>query len=618
MDRTSGGRIVAEMLHAEGVDTLFGIIDGTYLQLTSSCVDLGMRLVTPRHESTAMHMAGAYARLTGRLGVAIASNGPGVANVLPGVAVENGEGNRVLLITSCRRPQIGYPDRGGAYQIFDQVGVISAMSKWSATVKSPDRLAELTRMALRKCFQGRPGVVHLDVPENIWNGKLDPVELPRPDQYRRIEPIEPPARAVECAADMLVEAKLPAIHAGSGVLHALAFEELAELASLLHAPVTTSWGARGVLPETSELACPMIHIEAVNTVRNAADLILCLGSDLGETDWWGKAPYWAPAGSQKWIQVDIDEERLGRNHPTDLAVLADVKVFLRHLVTACRDRTTEMPLSERRTRVAELREARVEHRAKLDETLEDRASPMVTAQVAAACGEVLGDDAVMVFDGGNTAVWGNFYTTLRTPNTSLGTHHFGHLGAGVGQALGAAVARPRSQVACIIGDGAMGFHPQEIETAVRNDLRVVYLVCADKQWGMVKLTQSLGLDPVRAIAKKVLGPEGEPMEVPGKAGELLEAALSLLGPVKDAVAKSLGAARTINSDLSEIRWDDMARAMGAHGERVADPAELAPALERCLASGKPAVVHVDVDGDKHLWAPGLKYFKAMHQEPKGQ
>ncbi|MBW2453885.1 MAG: hypothetical protein JRI68_05225 [Deltaproteobacteria bacterium] len=172
MSKTTGGRIVAKMLREEGVDTLFGIVDGTYLQLFASCVDEGMRMVTPRHESTAMHMAGSYARLTGRLGVCIASNGPGVANVLPGVAVENGEGNRVLLITSCRRPQIGYPDRGGAYQCFDQVGVIRPMAKWSETVKSTDRLAEVVRKALRECFTGRPGVVHLDVPETIFNGEM--------------------------------------------------------------------------------------------------------------------------------------------------------------------------------------------------------------------------------------------------------------------------------------------------------------------------------------------------------------------------------------------------------------------------------------------------------------
>ena len=128
----TGGERVARMLADEGVEVVFGIIDGTYFGLLAGLRNNGIRLITPRHETTAMHMAGAYARLTGRLGVAIASAGPGVANALPGVAGENGEGNRVLLLTSWRRHQIVAPDRGGTYQYFDQPGVIKPMAKWRA------------------------------------------------------------------------------------------------------------------------------------------------------------------------------------------------------------------------------------------------------------------------------------------------------------------------------------------------------------------------------------------------------------------------------------------------------------------------------------------------------
>ena len=130
----TGGRRIAAMLAAEGVDTVFGIIDGSYYGLYSSLGDHGIRLITPRHETSAVHMAGAYARMTGKLGVCIASNGPGAANALSGVAVEQGEGNRVLLITSWRRTGIVGPDRGGTYQYFDQPAVIGAMSKSSEAV----------------------------------------------------------------------------------------------------------------------------------------------------------------------------------------------------------------------------------------------------------------------------------------------------------------------------------------------------------------------------------------------------------------------------------------------------------------------------------------------------
>jgi acetolactate synthase-1/2/3 large subunit len=584
MPETTGGAIIARMLKQEGVEKFFGIVDGTYTQLYAHCVELGIEMISPRHEAVAAHMAGAYARLTGKLGVCIASNGPGVANMLPGVAVENGEGNRVLLITSSRRTGITYPDRGGTYQYFDHVGVIGSMSKWSQTAASFDRIPELFRQALRACYAGRPGVVHLDVAENLINGLCAEPSLPLPHQYRRLEPLEPAPQLLDRAAQMLIEAELPMLHAGSGIIHAEAYSELQRVADLLHAPVTTSWSARGVLSETSPLAWPMIHIEACNHLRSEADLVLCIGSQLGETDWWGKAPYWAPPSKQKLIQVDIDESRLGRNRPADLNVLSDARTFLRALIPRLERAAQKMPIPTRREKVAKLAEERAADRAKLDAVLANTDSPMITAHVPKVCQTVFDQGAVVVFDGGNTAVWGHFFSELRVPNTQLQTAHFGHLGAGVGQALGAAVARPDKQVYCLIGDGAMGFNMQEIETAVRHNLKPIFLVCCDRQWGMVKINQMIALQPFREMFKTALGPDHS---------------------------------RTINTDLGEIQWDRLAEAMGAHGERVSSPAALEPALRRCLAAERCAVVHVDVDATAHMFAPGLQYFKDMHQEPAG-
>ncbi|MFO1407880.1 MAG: thiamine pyrophosphate-binding protein [Steroidobacteraceae bacterium] len=584
MAEMSGGEVLARILKAEGVERVFGIIDGTYFGFYSSLHALGIEIVTPRHETCAAHMAGAYARLTGRLGVCMASNGPGVANLLPGLAVENAEGNRVLAITSCRRPQIVYPDRGGSYQAFDQVGAIRHLAKWSECAAFFERVPELARAALRHCWEGRPGVVHLDVPETLMNGKVK-ADVPtwRPHQYRRVEPVAPPPALVERAADLLADAELPVIHAGSGVIHAGAYEELARVAERLHAPVTTSWAARGVLPETSPYAIPMPYVTLNHEVRNDADLVLTVGSRLGETDWWGKAPYWKHPSEQKMIQVDVDGHVFGATKPAELAVLADAKLFLAALAEALASRTGRMNLDARRRKLAKYREAAADQRAKLDRELEDLRVPMNTGHVAHACQQVFPEGTVLVADGGNTAVWAMMFHEMRVPNRLLSTFKFGMLGAGVAQALGAAVARPGEPVCCIIGDGAMGFHPQEVETAVRNGLRVVYVVVCDRQWGMVKMTQSLALRPVKTLLRKSLDP-----------GE------------------------NIRTDLGEIRWDQMAVAMGAHGERVSDPRDLAPALERALASGGPAVVHVDVDPVKHMWVPGLIHFKDMHQEPRGR
>lgn len=586
----TGGELIARMLAAEGVEHLFGIIDGTYFGLYRALAGAGITLHSPRHEAAAAHMAGAYARLTGRLGVVMASNGPGVANVLPGVAVEQGEGNRVLLVTSARRVGVGHPDRGGAYQYFDQSAVIGPMSKWSGYVPSADRLPELLRRALRISFTGRPGVVHLDVPEDIINGPtgLDPDAIRPPHTYRRVTPLQPDPVLVDRAARLLVEADRPLIHAGSGVYHAGAEAELARLAELLAAPVTTSWAARGVLRESRREAIPMTALDLNDEVRSGADAVLVVGSRLGETDWWGKAPNWGRPGQQRTIQIDVDEERTGVNKPIEIALVADAREALRALA----DAVAALDVPNRTDRLARLdgwQAAKAAVRAKLDKPLTAAAasSPVHPGLVPALAQEVMPEDTVWVFDGGNSVVWANFHHEARVPRSILSTFKFGMLGAGLGQALGAAIAAPDRRVCCLIGDGAFGMHASEIESAVRLGLPVVFVVFVDGQWGMVKMSQQIAAAPLATVVRKMV----------------------LNAPLPDE--------QIVYADFEACRYDQLATALGAHGEYVTSAADLRAALERARDRGGPAVVHVQVDNVEHMWAPGLRAFKKMHQEPEG-
>ena len=585
----TGGELVARMLAAEGVEHLFGSIDGTYFGLYRALADAGITLHSPRHEAAAAHMAGAYARLTGRLGVVMASNGPGVANVLPGVAVEEGEGNRVLLITSARRVGTGRPDRGGTYQYFDQSAVIGPMSKWSAHVPSADRIPELLRRALRISFTGRPGVVHLDVPEDIINGPtgLAPDVIRPPHTYRRVTPLQPDPVLVARTARLLADAARPVIHAGSGVYHAGAEAELARLAELLAAPVTTSWAARGVLPEGRPEAIPMTALDLNDEVRSGADVVLLVGSRLGETDWWGKAPNWGRPGEQLTIQVDIDEERIGVNKPIEIALVADAREALRALA----DAMAALDVGNRADRVARLegwQATKAQVRAKLDKPLEKAASsPVHPGLVPRVAQALMPEDTIWVYDGGNTVVWSNFHQESRVPRSILSTFKFGMLGAGLGQALGAAVAAPDRRVCCLIGDGAFGMHASEIETAVRLRLPIVFVVLVDGQWGMVKMSQQIAAAPIATIARKMIANAALPDD------------------------------QVVYADFEACRYDQLATALGAHGEYVTSAADLRSALERARDCGGPAVVHVEVDNVEHLWAPGLRAFKKMHQEPKG-
>ncbi len=576
----TGGDLVARLLRAEGVEVVFGIVDGSYNGLVQGLRHEGIRLVSPRHETSAAHMAGAYARSTGRLGVCMASNGPGAANVLSGVAVENGEGNRVLVLTSWRRSPIVGPDRGGTYQYFDQVSVMRPMTKWSGAARSRDRIPEVMRRAFRVSHEGRPGAVAVTIPEDVINGEAeDEPTILAPERYRRVEPLAPAGELVRRAAEWLVAAERPLLQVGSGAVHADASAPIQEIAQTLRAPITTSWGGRSAIDERLPNKIPIMP-PLVDEVRCEADLVLALGTRFGETDWWGKPPYWGDPEAQRVIHVDCDEEILGLNRPVDLPVLADVRRFAEALLVELKG----MDLGDRGERAARIEEwagrARDLRNFLKGAASDEDAEPLHSAFVPLICRDFFDDDAIVVIDGGNTAVWTNLYHENRTPGGILSTFKFGMLGAGPGQALGAKVACPDRAVYAIVGDGALGMHLQEIETAVRHALPVVFLVLCDRQWGMVKFSQSMALDPETMNAERSLPP---------------------------------GA--TLNTDLGEIRFDEVARAMGAHGEQVARARDLRPALERCVASGLPSVVHVDVDPVAHLWAPGLEVFKKMHLEP---
>jgi acetolactate synthase-1/2/3 large subunit len=286
----------------------------------------------------------------------------------------------------------------------------------------------------------------------------------------------------------------------------------------------------------------------------------------------GQGPLLGAARAQKHIQVDIDEDMLGLNKPVDVAVLGDITLFLEALLAKLNTLGAPPNLTERQANVARYGEMRAKERAKLDELLTDPKAPLTAAHVTNVCQGAFPQDAFVVLDGGNTAVWGNFYHEVRTPRALLWTPKFGMLGAGVAQALGAQVAHPGRAVYCIIGDGAMGFNQQEIETAVRNRLPVIYLVCVDRQWGMVKMNQQFALKPLKTLVFKALKPH-----------------------------------ETINADFCEIQYDQLAIAMGAHGERVvsssSDPRSSCTSRRSSIhprARRRRSAWDVDVRGTEHV------------------
>src|SRR5690606_793850 len=217
--------------------------------------------------------------------------------------------------------------------------------------------------------------------------------------YGRVAPIQPPPDQVRAAAELLVNAELPVIHAGSGTAHAGAFEEVRAGAELLHARVVTSWGGRGVLAENHHLAVPMIYVKLNNEIRCSGDVVLTLGSRVGETDWWGKAPYWRKPAEQKMIQVDTDEAILGANKPVAVPILADVRVFLQELLRELKSRPDVGAGDRRRKKADALLAKKVRFRTELDKHLRDAAAPIHSAHVAVITQKLAAEDSILVVDG---------------------------------------------------------------------------------------------------------------------------------------------------------------------------------------------------------------------------
>jgi acetolactate synthase-1/2/3 large subunit len=566
MAEITGGELLLRCLHAEGVRRVYAIPDGTYNIVLEAmqrlAKEIPCELVVPRHEAAAAHMADGQTRVTGEPAVVMACAGPGAANLVSGVITAQAEGSPVVAITTTRRSDIAYP-HSGAMQVADQLAYFRPVVKWNATVRDWRRIPDLVSQAFRVAMSGSPGPVHIDVPENLLTerGDGDSVEIRR--RLPALAAVPAPKRIAE-AADLLVGAKLPNLHLGSGAMRAGAAAPARTLAEHLGCPVTTAVGGRGLLPEDHELSVHPLCPASV-LLHRSADVVLAAGTRFGELEFWGRWPMWAKPLDQRLIQVDVEADHIGLNRPADVALVGDARETLAELMDAVRARTPPRPPHER---TQELRRIQADWSAALDAAIADeQRRPLLTGSLFRILNEFFPRDAVMVMDGGNTCMWGVHYHLARAPRALLWTSNFGHLGTGLPYALGAKLAQPDRAVYCVTGDGAFGFHLQELETAARHRLGVLVVVAVDAAWGMEKTSQN-----------RIFGREGQ----------------------------------WLGCDHAPVRYDRIAEAMGCHGDYVETAAEFRSALPRAAASGRPAVIHAVIDAAANVNPPGMELWVASH------
>jgi acetolactate synthase-1/2/3 large subunit len=563
MTEMTGGELLLKCLKQEGVTTLFGVLDGSFNTFLAKLDEYGMRFVNARHEAAAAHMAEAYARIEGKPAVVCAGIGPGAANLVSGVATAYAEGSPLIVFTGQRRRSIIYPDRGGAFQNIDLLGLFRPVTKWCAGVRDWRRLPELVRRAYLEAMTGRPGPVYLEIPEDVMRGMGDAAALDiRPSRYDWANPLSGDPEGVRWAADWLAGSERPFFHAGTGVLWSGASHLFLDMAEHLMAGMSTSLGARGVVPEDHPRYFHPLNREALAAARSEADVVLVVGSRLGELDGWGRGPTWGDPARQKLIQVDVDPRAIGLHRPVDMAIVGEARLVLDAIWRRILERTEERLLPDSFRRYQQLTR---EYEEQLRAQLASQGDLVNPGRMVQAVRDFFPREAITVQDGGNTSLWAASFNPIYTPHSYLYTAKFGHLGTGLPYALGAKLAEPERPVYLISGDGAIGFHLQELETAVRYNLPVVVVVACDRGWGMERSSQMMA-------------------GLPG----------------------------LVECDLAPgTRYDRVAEALGGHGELVERLEDLKPALERAVASGKPALVQVMVDPMANLAPPGLLVFGSM-------
>jgi acetolactate synthase-1/2/3 large subunit len=564
MTEMTGGELLLKCLKEEGISVLFGILDGSFNPFLAKLDDYGMRFVNPRHEAAAAHMAEAYARIRGEPAVVIGGIGPGAANMVSGIVTAYAEGSPVIAISGQRRRNIIYPDRGGAFQNVDLLGLYEPVTKWSAGVRQWRRLPELIRRAFREAVSGRPGPVYLEIPEDVMRGTGDPatVDVWSPVQYRAGRPCSGDAVLVGQAADMLAEAKRPLLHAGAGVSWSGGWGEFQALADHLAASMTTSLSARGVVPEDHPRYFHPLNRDALEAARTEADVVLAVGGRLGELDNWGRAPSWGAPAEQKVIHIDVDPTAIGLNRPVDLGIVGDARAVLTALLGAVKKRTE--PKAEH-AGFEKYRALTQEWRDQMEVTLNAPEGQINPGRMVQVVREFFPPDAITCMDGGNTSLWTASFNPILSPRSYLYTAKFGHLGTGLPYAIGAKLAAPERSVYLISGDGALGFNIQELETARRYGANITVVVSCDQGWGMERSSQLFA-----------------------QIGDMVECDL-----------------------YPETRYDLVAQAFGCHGELVSELDQLRPALERAAEADKPALIQVMVDPMNNLAPPGLLVFGSM-------
>lgn len=547
-----------DLIQAEGVDTLFGIPDPSFFGLFIEAEKRGMEVISPHHEQAAALTADGHFRMTGKPAVLCVNKGPGVANIAAGATFMRKENVPAVFIMAQRQRFYEQRVRRGKMQYASQPPMFEGVMKYLGVIEYPEQTDEIFHEAFRQALSGVPGPTYIELPLGVMQARFDlPPVLP-PHRYRLVRQRADDLAIAEAVA-LLKDAKAPVLLLGQGGFVSRAHAALTDLAAKLACPILVSNAVEAVLPGMESRT--FAYSSAAGTeIAGQADVVLAIGTELGEALNYGRGHAWqAGDATRKWIYVERDPLAIGVNRPIDVPLVGDLRDVVPQLSAALGSATRNLP-----AKVAEWTKLRDGVKTDLMAVVPTTSQPIHTGRLAIEATRALPEDTILVRDGGASSMW--FSALLQwTPRDAMWSSNWGAIGNGLPMALGAQLAVGDSRrVALLTGDSAFLFHISELETAVRKNLPLICIVAVDHAWG------------IEAASYKANFGDNTPTPE----------------------------ARWGNN----VRLDLTAQSFGAHGEYVDRVEDIGPAVTRALASGKPAVIHVEVDQSVNSSFAGIPGF----------
>ena len=535
----TGSEIIIECLKEQGVDTVFGYPGGTILNVYDALYKHSDEIhhVLTSHEQGASHAADGYARATGRVGVCMATSGPGATNLVTGIATAHMDSIPMVAITA--NVATGLLGRD-SFQEVDIAGVVMPITKYSMIVKDIHDLAPAIRRAFTIAQSGRPGPVLVDVTKDVTAAVTEyTYQEPTPIAPYTAEMLE---SDLDQAAKLISEAEKPFIFVGGGAITSGAAEELRKFAHTINSPVTDSLMGKGAFSGEDELYTGMLGMHGTKTSNlgvTKCDLLITVGARFSDRVTGNTAKF---AQNAKIIQIDVDAAEINKNIKVDCSIIGDVKEVLKELNKKIHPKNHD-------AWVKEVEDMKAKYPLKYNQ--EGLTGPYVIEELY----RVTKGDAIVVTDVGQHQMWAAQYYKYKEPRTLITSGGLGTMGYGLGAAIGAKFGRPDKVVVNIAGDGCFRMNMNEVATAARNNLPLIEIVINNHVLGMVRQWQTLFYDHRYSS--------------------------------------------TILDD--KVDFVKFAESMGAVGIRVTKKEEVGPAIEKAIALNTTVVLDCQIDCDDKVF-----------------